>query len=345
MKSARKILATLICLCLCWACADVEGTSLDDAMAPDLAVADLPQAPDRPLPDLQPDRGEPDAGDGKSCAGALPLKKQGQIWSFKGKILASDADNNLALPRQSCAFAATPGVDRFHSVYLNAGQRYAVTVDGGAGPSRYRPALYVLTSCSSPQISCEAGASTTSSSQGLMLRPKYSTTYYIVVDSTIGPGIAGGYGDYTLTVRPLTGANDTCTAAEILGWAGPAVATAGDTALAVSEVNAACVCQTCTTPGRDLFYKVTLQGKQKYRITVTPDHAKPWDPALYYFFKCPLSQCVGVDKNLGVGSETLTLTPAQSMDIYIGVDSRWGPADLHGTGPFALTVEQDPPPP
>lgn len=108
---------------------------------------------------------------GEACASA-PVVTEG---TYFGTLAAKVNDINLTV--SGCTGFATPGPDQVYAIALAAGQTLVATL-ASAGD----PALYILSSCTNPDMSC-VGGSDTGGTELLVFTAPAAGTYFVVVDA------------------------------------------------------------------------------------------------------------------------------------------------------------------
>ena len=134
--------------------------------------------------------------------------------------------------------------------------------------------------------------------------------------------------------------NDTCSTAPLLLLGGGKAVATGDTVKATNSVDLGPKgCTGRSSPGPDLFYRVTLKAGATYDIGLAP--AAGFDPALFAFTTPtkPTGSCIrGADVTGKGKAEALKLTPFTTTTYCLGVDS-WAAG---AQGSFSLTVALSP---
>lgn len=152
------------------------------------------------------------------------------------------------------------------------------------------------------------------------------------VDAPLGPPPAG----------------DTCASAQALTFTSGVAVASGATTTATNALTLASGCVksspssslSFTTPGKDVFFSVSLLGGQTYTFELDCASTAPKlaNCALYLFTNCadPNGTCKAgaVADSVVWPTVTLTLTPTTSGTYYVGVDAIGSQA-----GAFTLTIK------
>ena len=247
------------------------------------------------------------------------------------------ATNTVTMTSSNCTGKAVQGGDMFYNVALTAGKNYEISV---APQSGFDVAVWVFKSCTKIAATCVAGADKASSgsSESILFTPATSGTYGIGIGTKYTTGASYSQGSFTITVKEYVPPPDSCAKAAVLKFDSTGTAkVSGDTSKATDSVKlTSSGCTTYSSPGPDVFYKVTLTGGQSYTVTLTPESA--FDSMLYVFTDCskPEASCVGGHDNLGSGNaETVKVSPKVTGTYLIGVDS-YSSTEY---GKFTLTVK------
>jgi len=272
-----------------------------------------------------------------SCAGATKMTWVAKKATIKGDT--TSATNTINLAKTACTGNDTEGPDLFYKIDLVGGKSYKVKLTPATG---YNASVYMLSKCD--KTACVAGAESaySGSAESFTYTPKTSGTYIVGVDTYYAASSSLASGKFTLDVEEYTPAKgETCTSATAMTWKGNKATITGDTSTAVNDLNmsgATCGGSTSSsTPGFDLFHRISLQANTKYLVTLTP--ASTFDAAVYIFNDCnkPKTSCFGVDDPIGSGKIGKVLfTPKTAGTYYIGVDSY----STSAKGKYTLTVEK-----
>jgi hypothetical protein len=300
-------------------------------------VRDLPPIPDQAIP-----------LNNNHCKGATLLSWVGGKATGSGDLSKATNTVDLTYPN-GCNLKSTPGPDQFYEVSVVAGKVYKVTVDNApAGVPLWPVFVYVFESCNNPSGTCLAGTPSPGPlGSSVTFTAQKTGTLLIGVD---GPSM-GQLGPFTVTVEELKPyKNDTCATAASLTWSGGKATASDDLALANNDLDMTYPngCNLKSTPGPDLFYKVSVVASKAYRVTVTQTGTAPGPmpsfPAMIYVFEScadPKGTCIAGTPSPGPMGSSVTFTAKKTGTLYVGVDSYSSP---YGPAPFTLTVQEHIPP-
>jgi hypothetical protein len=269
-----------------------------------------------------------------TCATAQAVSLTAGAVTIKGATIA--ATNAVDLTSSDCTTQTTSGPDVFFSVNLVGGKTYRVELSGLT--SGFNAAVYLFTSCGDVAGTCGAGMgadSSTSSKEVIDFTPPSTGNYLIGVDGRESDDL----GQFELTIKEkVVPANDACAAAEQMTLTGGKASTTGDVTYASNSIQLTnSSCTGWSSPGLDLFYKVSLLAGKTYTVSLTP--ISSYDPMLYVFTDCANAEgtCVGGIDTIGSGTvEQVVVSPTANTTYLIGV-SAWSASEM---GTFTLEVTE-----
>lgn len=209
-------------------------------------------------------------------------------------------------------------------------------------PQGFDAALYVSSSCASPGSTCAGAKQLTCSSctQSLTLSLTGGVKHYIIVDGQ-SAGTASSAGKYTLGVKNVGTAGDTCASAFVVTSV-PFTAK-GDTTGANADygyTGSACPGESLGwgSGAPDHVYGFTPTVTKSYTIELTGQN---FDSNLYVITNCASvdTSCLGANEQAGSNvTESLTLTLNAGTTYYIIVDG-WQPFATIVGGAYTLSVK------
>jgi hypothetical protein len=217
------------------------------------------------------------------------------------------ADTSLDQAQSDLDSCSDGGPDATYQFTID--EASSVMIQVGSKPAEFPVIVSLSDQCGGPEIACGFGVNE-------LLQ---AGTYYITVAGA--DAMSRGLTELQVSVTPLPNSpsNDTCDGA--LSLDGESGMVSGDTSGATNdyELSANNLCTRYNSSSGEIVYLYNAVANQAVTFTATPEEG--WDLSLYIVDACDgdiEEACItGHDEAL---TETVTLTPSSTGDVYIIVD-------------------------